>query len=365
MKKILKEIKENLGVFIKFYTFSFITSLLLIEVLDLYKYKDNIYYHNELKISNEELEELEEEVSETIGKEIKESDNEIVLGAVVNNKNLNEEEKQIIYEYDDLLEDNPYLVKSTAYNNLEKLDIIYDKDAGEEYGEEVLGVYIQGDNEITIIKENSDNDTIHHELVHCIYSQNYFETLPKFFNEGMTELLTNEYFSDNPFIEEYSYPFEVTMVKMLCELVGEDVVLETYSKEDLSILENAIREKTGLSNPNEFLKYIDSVMIALEEGKEIDKEKLSSIINTFDMYYKDYDQDSIEYEMYKQNRKIIKFLESDVPFSAYQYELILNGYYVKPYFNKDLKDKYPIPFHAEYYQDIEGKIDTKKYMKQS
>lgn len=363
MKKLLKEIKENLGVFIKFYFFSFISSLLILEVLDQYKYKDNIYYHDELKINDEEVEELEEEVSKSIGKEIKESDNTIVLGAVVNNKNLSEEEKQIIYEYDDLLEDNPYLVKSTAYNNLEKLDIIYDENA--DYGKDVLGVYIQGDSEITVIKENNNKDTIHHELVHCIYSQNYFETLPKFFNEGMTELLTNEYFSDNPFLEEYSYPFEITMVKMLCELVGEDIVLETYSKEDLSILENAIREKTGLSNPNEFLKYIDSVMTSLEKGEEIDKEKLSSIINTFNMYYENYNQDSIEYEMYKQNIKIIKFLESDVPFSAYKYELLLNGYYAKPYFNKDLKDKYKVPFHVDYNQDIEGKIDTKKYVKQS
>ena len=180
----------------------------------------------------------------------------------------------------------------------------------------------------------------------------------------MTELLTNEYFSDNPFVEMKSYPFEVTMIKMLCEMVGEDIVLETYSKEDITILENAIKEKTGLSNPHEFIDYIDSVMTALEDEKDIDKDKLSSIINTFDEYYKDFDNDSIEYEMYKQNRKIIKFLESDVPFAAYDCEIVINGYYVKPYFNQDLKDKYPYPFHTDYYQDIESKNDHKKYVKQ-
>ena len=360
--KKLKELKNNINSFIKFYTYSFIIFFILIEILDAYKYKDNIYYHDELRITDEQLEELEEEVSKTIGKKITEEDNTIVLGAVLNNKHLTEKEKEIIYECDDLLEDNPYLIKSAAYNNLEKLDIKYNEDA--DFGKEVLGVYIQGDNEITIIKDNSENDTIHHELVHCIYSQHYYETLPKFFNEGMTELLTNEYFADNPFLEEKSYPFEITMIKMLCELVGEDIVLETYSKEDISILENAIKEKTNLSNPHEFIEYIDSVMTSLEEYKTIDEDKLSSIINVFDIYYENYDKESIEYKMYKQNTTIMKFLKSSVPYSAYEYELMLNGYYVKPYFNKDLKDKYPIPFHVEYYQDLESKNDIKKYSKQ-
>ena len=371
MKKINKnqrekliELKSTIKSFLKFYTYSFITSLLVLKGLDLYKYKDNIYYHEDLKISEDEIKELEDNISDVVGEEISKDDNSFVLGAIIKNPDLDEEEKEIFYEYVDLLDDNPYLIKSTAYNNLYKLDIIYDENAKKDYGEEVMGVYIQGDNEITIMEETEDKDIVRHEIIHCIYSQNYYETLPRFFNEGMTELLTNEYFNEKPFIEETSYPYEITMVKILCELVGSDIVLETYSKEDMTILEKALEEKVGLSNPEEFIKYIDEVMTSLEEAKEIDIELVDDIIGALDKYYKEnYDKDSIEYEMYKYNTKILSYLKSEKPYTAYEFSIFLDGYYVKPYFSNKLKEKYKEPFHAVYYQDIESKNDNKKHMK--
>lgn len=358
MKKInLKELKS----FFKLYLYSLTASVITLTLIDLYAYRDNIYYHNEIKLSDKEIENIEELVSETIGEEITVDNNSILLDAVIENENLSESEKEFIYSYKDLLEDNPYLDKANAYNNLKKLDIKYDENA--DYGKDVMGVYINTDNEITIIEDTSEKETISHEVIHCIYSHKYIKRLPRFFNEGTTELLTNEYFSKNPFKETKSYPYEVTMVKILCEIVGEDKVLEAYSKEDITIVEEELRNKTNISEPKEIIERMESTSEALQNDKKIDEEKVQDIIAFLDRYYEKIDSDSIEYEMYLYNRNIISGLYDKTPNVKYICNLVENGYYIKAYFSNKLKEKYNNPYHVDYYQDIEGYNDTKKYVK--
>ena len=365
MKKLTKKQKRNLvkemKLFLKCYFYTLCAGAIVFKAADIYAYRDNIYYHSELKLSDEELKELEEEVSTALGQPVKEKDNAIIIGAAIENDNLTETEKETIYQFTDLLNDNPYLDKTNAYNNFEKLDIIYDSEA--DYGKDVMGVYINYDNEITIIKESDDKGTILHELVHCTYSNNNFHKLPRFLNEGMTELLTNEYFMENPFIEETSYPFEITMVKILCEIVGPDKVLETYSTGDIKILEEALAEKTGLAEPHELIENMESVLNSYEEDKKVDKEKLNDINSFLDKYYSEVDKSSMDYELYIYYKHIINYLGTDSPELGYIYDLMLDGYYVKPYFSSKLKEKYKDVFKAEYYQDISSKNDDKKLIK--
>ena len=357
-KQLIKDLKQ----FLKMYLFSLTASLVTVSLIDMYSYKDNIYYHHELKLSDKEVEEMENLVSTTIGEEITINDNSIVLDAAIENKSLTEEEKQTVYKFKDLLDDNPYLDKTNAYDNLQKLNIIYDEDADRD--DNVLGFYVNTDDEITIIQDNDKKETMLHELVHCIYSNNYIPKLPKFFNEGMTELLTNEYFEENPFIEKVSYPYEILMVKILCEIVGEDKVLESYSKGDIKILEEELGKKTGLSEPHELIENMESVSNSLENRKEIDKQAVTNIIETLKRYYNEnYEFDSIEYEMYLYNKEHLEKLYEKDPITSYQINLMLDGYYVKPYFSTKLKEKFPNPFHAEYYQDIYGRDDYKVIIK--
>lgn len=356
-KRTLKELKS----FLKMYLYSLTASVITLTAVDLYAYKDNIYYHNEIKLSDKEIEEMEELVSETVGEEITINNNSIVLDAVIENENLTESEKEFIYSYKNLLEDNPYLDKTNAYNNLKKLDIIYDKNA--DYGKDVMGVYINTDNEITIIEDTPEKGTISHEVIHCIYSHRYIKRLPRFFNEGMTEILANEYFSKNPFKETTSYPYEITMVKILCEIVGEDKVLEAYSKEDMTIVEEELRNKTNISEPKEIIERMESTTTALQNNEKIDAEKVRDIIVFLDRYYENIDNNSIEYEMYLYNKNIVKGLYDKTPNIKYICNIVENGYYIKPYFSEELKDKYNNPYHIDYYEDIEGNNDTKKYVK--
>ena len=75
------------------------------------------------------------------------------------------------------------------------------------------------------------------------------------------------------------------------------------------------------------------------------------------------DNNSIEYEMYLYNKNIIKGLYDKTPNIKYICNIVENGYYIKPYFSEELKDKYNNPYHIDYYEDIEGNNDTKKYVK--
>ena len=354
-KRILKDIKSTL----KMYGYLLFISGFIIKGIDLYRYKDNIYYHKELKLSDEELEELEKRISKEIGQDVEDNDNSIVLGAVLENEKLNNNEKDLIYQMTDLINENRYLDKTEAYDGLRKLDIVYDKNA--DYGKDVMGVYDDYKNQIVIIEDNEENETLLHELVHCTYSDDNYHKLPNFINEGMTELLTNEYFSDNPFLEEKSYPYEITMVKMLCEVIGEDKVLEAYSKEDTTILVDELNKVMQIDNADELLKNMDKLTDSLGNEKEISEEDVNKVINVFDNYYKNYDETSIDLEIYLYNKHIIKLLKSDTPYASYIYYLAINGYYVKPYFSEKLKEEYSEAFHAEYTEDISNKTYQKTY----
>ena len=90
----MKISKKDIKTFIKIYIFSTCTSLVLISLLDGFKYRNNIFYHNHLKLNEKQVSELVDELSDEVGIEITEDDNAIVLSAVSQNKNLSQEEKE-------------------------------------------------------------------------------------------------------------------------------------------------------------------------------------------------------------------------------------------------------------------------------
>ena len=362
MKNKLKSLKKNAKIFILAYMTTTLLSIILVKLIDLYVYRNNIYYHEELRGSDEEINDLEENLSLEVGVPITRDDNALVLNAVLENENLTDEEKNIIYGYVDLLNDNPHLNKDIAYENLRGLEIEYDENA--DYGKGVMGVYMGGfDNKIEIIEDNAENSTISHEIIHCIYGDKNFKKNPKFFNEGMTELLTNEYFSDDPFTETTSYLYEIHMVKILCEIVGEDKVLEAYSKEDIGIVEKELTKKTQLSNPKELLQSMENISNAIQEGTKVSEEDINNVELLLSTYFENnVDKNSIEYEMYLYNSELMKLALDKHPQVSYVYDEISKGIYTKVYFSKKLKEKYPNPVHINYFED-EASAQEKSYKK--
>lgn len=323
------------------------TVIWLGEFISNYNNRNNIYRNNEIVINEEEQEKLEKIVSEATGKEVTIDDNSIILSAILNNDKLDEKEKDMFYKVTDLLEDNPYIDKENAYRNLQDIKVVYDPTA--DYGENIVGTYLIFQNKIVIISDNKNNTTLFHEIIHSIYTNSHRrENLPSFFSEGMTELLTDEYFEDKPFIEITSYSYEIIMVKLLCEIVGPDKVLETYSKGDMKILEDELTNKLGLSEPHELIKSMDNICRKIKkEEKDIDTD-INNLMGVLYKYYEsNYSVDSIEYEMYLYYQRLLAEIKERPISITYPEYLAINGYYVKPYFSKKLKDKYKEAFHAE------------------
>lgn len=363
MKKRDNEDKKLLKKMWKIYLIGLGTTLVSMHLIDLYMNKDNIYRHNRLKLNREESKELSEELTIVSRRRINEDDNALVLSAVLENERLTENEKEYIYNLVDLLNENPYLDKSYAYKNLKDLDINYGIDPDKDYRKAVIGTYTEELDLIEIIDEEYRDETMYHELIHCVYADDYIVKTPNFFNEGMTELLTNEYFSENPFLEELSYPFEVTMVKILCELIGEDKVLEAYSKEDISIVKKELKEKIGISNPDEFLDSMERISYCLQGEGKVSKNDLNNILFPITNYYEhNVEVFSIEYDMYIYNTNLLRLLKNDFPYTSYKYYLSSKGYFTKAYFSKKLKEKFPIPEHVNYFYNLSGNSD-KVYQK--
>ena len=363
MKKTDNEDKKALKKMWKIYLIGLGTALVSMQLIDLYNNRNNIYRHNRLKLDKEESKALSEELTIVSRRKITEDDNALVISAVLENDNLTEEEKEYIYNLVDLLNDNPYLDKTYAYKNLREVDITYGITPDKDYRKAVIGTYTDELNKIEIIDKEYRDETMYHELIHCVYGDDYIVKVPSFFNEGMTELLTNEYFSENPFLEELSYPFEVTMVKILCELIGEDKVLEAYSKEDISIVEKELKEKIGINDPEEFLDSMERMSYCLQNQKSINKSDLNNILFTVTNYYENnVEVFSKEYDMYIYNTNLLKLLKKDFPYTSYKYYLTSQGYFTKAYFSKKLKEKYPDPQHVNYFYNLSGK-SNKVYQK--
>ena len=360
MKKLKNKIRE-VKKFIKMYILGLMTTLCLFQLLDYLRYKNSIYYHDRLKLTDQELEELEENLCDETGLDIDKDDNAIILDAVIKNDNLTDEEKEFIYGYSELLNDNPYLDKSEAYNNLQKVDIIYNEDL--DYGDDVMGIYDGRKNRIEIKEETKNQAVLSHEVIHCIYDNDYYYNNPNFFDEGMTELLSNEYFEEEPFKEEMCYPFEIIMVKTLCEVVGEDVVLEAYSKESVSIVEKKIEEVTHLSNSKELISSMENISKCVRKNIVPDEKDINNVLIFLETYCDRNIKDDLEkQELMNYYIDNLKLLREESPIFLYETKLITDGYYVKAYFSKKLKEKYPDVIHVDYEDYIEGK-SNKIYQK--
>lgn len=324
--------------------------------------KDETYYSNQLIISEEEKYIIEQK----LGRQIEEDENTLVLSGISSNNNLSEDEKKIFYEFVDMLNDNIYLDKKKAYESLKKVDIVYEDNA-DDYGyyNKIIGIYSKKDNQIKIFEEDNENNVKQHEIIHCIFSVVDNLDLPSFFIEGVTELLTNEYFASNPFIEVKSYPYEITMVKMLADIVGSDVVLETYSKGNINILKEALANKMPNTDIDKFIENIDTVFLTYESKNTVEKEKLKAVIKEFDNYYLELlnDDYTFDYALYEHNREILNLLFTDSPNTFYIEYLTKNGYYTKTYFSTKLKEQYPEIKKKDYYDNLSSENVAKKYKK--
>ena len=308
---------------------------------DLWYLEHNLFEDDKLVAGNIKVEYLSSILEKKLGVTIDDEnkDEYLLLDAVLKNRNLTEPEKAFCYKYIDMFLDNPYLNKEETYKSLLNFDISY-KERPSNIEETVDGIYSSRFN-IEVYEEDNTNTVLAHELIHCIYHNGKTDSLPRFFREGMTELLNNEYFSENPFYELKYYPFETIAVKMLCEVTSPDIVLKAFSYGDMSYI------------TKEMGKYLG--------GEEKAIETIDILSNCLDTYYKgemlDF-SDQIEFNdkclynfrtcienkegsdvnTYDKNELLFECIFSNHPKTSYRYRLD-TCYNEKAYFSNKLKEQ--------------------------
>ena len=295
IKSPMQLAKEKSRMFV-FNTVLWISSATLIGVavnnIDRYT-KDtyNIYSGRKLTISKKEQNNIIKNIEKKYNIKVKEKEKSSIIffDSIERNKKLTAEEKEDFYGLVDLIEDNPYIDKESAYTNLLNLDIKHKDNLGEEG---LSGYWDEND----IYIENSNPYWEHyvffHEAIHAIHNNS--TSRPNFIYEGMTELLASEYMAKpNMTYDEY-----IDLVKMLCEIVGSDTVLKSYSTNDMSYIYDEMAKIGGEPiDAQELIFDIDYLTenIAQKELSSKKKSDLKSKLYELRKYYlKKYNRDNVE-----------------------------------------------------------------------
>ena len=274
-----------------------------------------------------------------------ENDNSLLLNAIYCNKNLSDNEKSFCIKYLELFDDNPYLDKDRVYHSLLNLDIS-NKNRPPYYDKNVEGVYIDDLKSIGIFVDDEDDTVKAHELIHCICAND--GELPRFFSEGMTELLTNEYFTENHFLELDNYSFEVIAVKMLCDATSSDTVLKAFTLGDMSYIYESLASSYGtIDDAKKVISILDesfSFRNNEEEGEF--KYTVEDITNSLFSYlngvvFNKYEEGSAERASFFYNEILLLNLFEGKPLTSLMDDLEEYGVLCNVYFSSKLKEEYP------------------------
>lgn len=268
-----------------------------------------------------------------------EKDNQVVFHAVLKNEKLDDNEKELLYNLSDVVSDNPYIDKVAVYNRLKDLDIEY-VERPESYNDSVYAIYYYKDNKVYVFnnEENVNLKIALHELIHSIFTNENTIKLPKYIIEGTTQLLTDEYFSSTPFVEKNTYPYEMTMVKILCEMVGSEKVLEAYTTGNMNVILDELSKVQPKEISNEFLNDVNIMFNNFSDNIHIPEATYNSISEYMDKYFSyKYEDNKYMTRVYNYYKNGLNLMTSKNPYDDYSCYLIDNGYYKKSYFCKELE----------------------------
>lgn len=306
--------------------------------------KDDNLFDKQMRIIKEEE---AEDIIITLAKELDavitptDVDNYLLLNAIRENSCLAEEDKQIFYQFIDLFEENPYMDKEATYTSLLNVNVIREE-RPEDIDEDIAGLYYLNDYRIEIFEEE-EQDVICHEGVHCAFSTDENSTIPRFLKEGVTELLTKEYYTKDPYYID-RYPYEIAFVKILCELVSPEKVLQTFTTGNMDIVYSGLSRYHG-GTKQEAATAIKCISKILDIVDETDKgvtlsEEHKKTIDYFNQCMTNKKENEAEFLSldYFYNLELFNSVFSNNPQEAYNNTLNYYGIIDKAYFSKDLKE---------------------------
>ena len=308
-------------------------------------YIENLFSGNSYSsnVTSDQIDLIIDNLEEKLGCEIVEAneDEYCLLNAILENPNLSKDEKNQFYNSIDLILENPYINKEDVYHAFSYVDVEYHSG---DYGN-IYGNYDYTKNLINIYDPAGGN-TLSHESIHCIFSNENTKTLPKYFKEGMTELLNNEYFDDQYFAELYNYYYEVVSVKLLCTLTSSDTVLKAYTTGDMSVISEELAKNAGTD-----LYLAEDAMIKLnvtfdriysgtfDPNNQKMLDDFNVVLDYFNMCASNMELDNETQDAYIYNSLLLKDLVSPDLNDRYLEYLDKNGYDTKVYFSKKLDNK--------------------------
>ena len=264
-----------------------------------------------------------------------------ILNEININKNIGKNEKYLFNNIYLSIKNIPYIDKDSAFNNISKLNILF-TDRPKNIDEKIKGLYSDADKTIRIFQDanNYSKDILIHEFIHVLFSNN--NNLDKYLIEGVTEILTNEYFSSNPYLEVKTYPFEVAVTKLLCELTDGDTILKTYSTGDISVLLNKLCEVSDYNDSILFLNNLALVFSNYENNESIDISIYNDCLKYIDNYLLKKYSENYNDEMFINTdyyKDILSLMFRENSIGEYIKYINNNGYISKLYFtnNNDKK----------------------------
>lgn len=262
--------------------------------------------------------------------------------AINSNDNLNENEKKVLDNVMPFLQDySDYISYNDLIDNLSNFDIVYEnRERTKDFN--LGGTWSRSNQLITLYNSKeedllNEDSCINHEMVHllCEHKNDY----PRFFTEGLDALVCEEYGFDS----FGHYPCQVLFSRMLCEVIDPEIVMESYIKQDFSIIRNELlkidsnEEKLDamlneLDNFHEKYRKVNQVLYFPIESSE---EQLS-IANSFyegnDSLHKA-TETLLDYYKKKTGKKVERVNEYFCNITNYgdDYNLLMNLYYTMIY----------------------------------
>ena len=306
---------------------------------------NNIYNGNSLKISSSKKEIIRSRIEEELGINLEDinKDNSLLINAIIENDNLtHEEKKDFSLDILKIVDSNPYILSEKAYTSLLNLEIEYEN-RPEYVKKSIQGEYHfselfnKVDSKIYIYEQNGTN-VKEHELIHCLLMNLENNDFPKFIKEGITELLTVENFSENPYIAVECYPFEIITIKLLCEIIGKEKVLESYSTGNINIIYDKLNEITTDIKPTRLLNEIELILNDFTNGIAPNPYKVNLVHNMFLKYFV-LSKEEKDYKAFSSNLNLFDCLMEEYPYTKFIIKVAEEKYEKKLYFAKQQQNK--------------------------
>ncbi|MBO5935270.1 MAG: hypothetical protein J6Q94_07245 [Clostridia bacterium] len=160
---------------------------------------------------------------------------EALYYAIVSNSSLRKKEKEELSNYIQYFKDNKYIDYNHVFEKLKTFKITWNNPFLLKEG---ISATYNADNSITFATNEYRQESLTHEIFHCIEKENMPEGYG-WFSEGFTSLLNYEYFDK----KGDGWSTKANIIRCLCELIDPDILFKVSATGEPNYLIDALNKK--------------------------------------------------------------------------------------------------------------------------